>query len=261
LAAKGDVVAFTDDDVVIDSTWLAALVRNFVDPTVAVVNGIALPLELETPAQRWFELTNGFGRGFVRQEHDASTLNPLAAGELGVGANMAIRRSAINTIGLFDEALDCGTLTRSGGDQEYVYRALARGYRVVYEPEALVWHRHRRDWNGLRNTLYSYGVGVYAWWTRCFLVEGEFSVLKLALVWFWWHYVKNLVRALLRRPGHMPFDLALAEFRGALAGPRAYLQARRVLRAQLAAEPIQQVGTLTVEQRRATFSDQSLEVS
>jgi GT2 family glycosyltransferase len=261
LAAKGEVVAFTDDDVEIDPGWLAALVRNFVDPMVAVVNGIALPLELETPAQRWFEKTNGFARGFVRQEHDASTLNPLAAGELGVGANMAVRRSAINAIGLFDEALDCGTITRSGGDQEYVYRALARGYRVVYEPAALVWHRHRRDWSGLRNTLYSYGVGVFAWWTRCLLVEGELTVLKLAARWFWWHYVKNLIRALLRRPGHMPLDLALAEFRGALAGPNAYLQARRVLRAQLAAAPINQAHRLTLDTLPATVTDQSLEVS
>jgi len=261
LAAKGEVVAFTDDDVVIDSAWLAALVRNFADPMVAVVNGIALPLELETPAQRWFESTNGFARGFVRQEHDATTLNPLAAGELGVGANMAIRRSAIDTIGLFDEALDCGTLTRSGGDQEYVYRALARGYRVVYEPEALVWHRHRRDWNGLRNTLYSYGVGVFAWWTRCLLVEGEWTVLKLAIRWFWWHYVKNLVHAVLRRPGHMPLDLALAEFRGALAGPRAYFQAHRVLQAQLAAAPVEQAPALAIDQLPAAVADQSLEVS
>ena len=261
LAANGEVVAFTDDDVVIDSAWLAALVRNFVDPMVAVVNGIALPLELETPAQRWFEQTNCFARGFVRQEHDVSTLNPLAAGELGVGANMAIRRSAIDRIGLFDEALDCGTLTRSGGDQEYVYRALARGYRVVYEPAALVWHRHRRDWNGLRNTLYSYGVGVYAWWTRCLLVEGELTVLMLAIRWFWHHYVKNLIRAALRRPGHMPLDLALAEFRGALAGPRSYLRARRVLRAQLAASPVEQAWALTVDQLPVTVTDQSLEVS
>ncbi len=261
LTAKGEVVAFTDDDVEIDPGWLAALVRNFVDPMVAVVNGIALPLELETPAQRWFEKTNGFARGFVRQEHDASTLNPLAAGELGVGANMAVRRSAIGTIGLFDEALDCGTLTRSGGDQEYVYRTLAHGYRVVYEPAALVWHRHRRDWSGLRNTLYSYGVGVFAWWTRCLLVEGELTVLKLATRWFWRRYVKNLIRALLRRPGHMPLDLALAEFRGALAGPNAYLQARGVLRAQLAAAAIDRAHSLTLDKLPATVTDQSLEVS
>jgi len=36
------------------------------------------------------------------------------------------------------------------------------------------------------------------------------------------------------RPGHIPIDLAWAEFRGALAGPESYLRARRILREQMA---------------------------
>jgi GT2 family glycosyltransferase len=233
-AARGEIVAFTDDDAQIGTGWLAALLRNFSDPMVAIVTGITMPLELETEAQLWFEQTNGFGRGFLRKSFDASTSNPLGAGQVGAGVNMAIRRSAIDQIGLFDEALDGGTLSRSGGDQEYFYRTLARGYRIVYEPAALVWHRHRREWKELRQTFYVYGVGLYAWWTRSFLVEGEWSLLVLAPRWFWQHHIRTLARALLGRPNHVPLDLAFAELRGALAGPGSYLRARGVQREQIA---------------------------
>lgn len=237
LAATGEVVAFTDDDAQVDPGWLAALLRNFSDPMVALVTGITMPFELATDAQIWFERTNGFGRGFVRQQFDNTTTDPLAAGRVGAGVNMAIRRSALAHIGMFDEALDCGTPTRSGGDQEFFYRVLSRGYRVVYDPAALVWHRHRREWEALRQALYGYGVGVFAWWTRALLVEHELPLLKVGPSWFFEHYVGELAKALLKRPGHMPRDLAWAEFRGALTGARSYLRARNALRRQPVAPP------------------------
>jgi GT2 family glycosyltransferase len=225
--ARGEVVAFTDDDARVDQGWLTALLENFEDPTVAVVTGITMPAELETEAQRWFEEKDGFGRGFVRQEYDAETLLPLAAGRVGAGVNMAIRRSAVEEIGLFDLALDGGTLSRSGGDQEFFFRALSRGFRIVYEPRALVWHKHRREWDALRHTLYGYGVGVFAWWTSALLNERETTLLWRAPRWFFEYHVRNLSRALLRRPGHVPLDLAWAEFLGAVAGPASYFRARR----------------------------------
>jgi glycosyltransferase involved in cell wall biosynthesis len=241
-AASGEVVAFTDDDAVIDPGWLPALLRNFDDPTVAIVTGITMPLELETAAQVFFERINAFQRGFVRRVIDDTTLNVLAAGVVGAGVNMAIRRSAVERIGLFDEALDGGTLSRSGGDTEYFYRALAKGYRIVYEPAALVWHRHRREWAALRRTIYGYGVGVFAWWTRALLVERELGVLKLAPRWFWQHHVRNVIRVLLRRRRRLPLDLVLAEFLGALVGPPSYLRSRWWLRRQGQAAGVMQAG-------------------
>jgi GT2 family glycosyltransferase len=230
LSATQEIVAFTDDDARVDAGWLTALLRNFGDPLVAMVTGITMPLELETDAQIWFEWTNGFQRGFERREFDSQTLNPLSAGLVGASVNLAIRRSVIDEIGLFDEALGPGTAARCGEDHEYFYRALSRGHRIVYEPAALVWHRHRREWDSLRRTIHAYGSGVYAWWTRALFVEKELSLLKLAPQYFWQQHIKNLIRALLGRPGHMPLDLAWAEFRGVLAGPGGYRKARRQLR-------------------------------
>jgi glycosyltransferase involved in cell wall biosynthesis len=229
LTASHEIVAFTDDDAEADPAWLDGLLRNFDDPMVALVTGLTLTRELETEAQIWFERTNGFQRGFERREFDLTNLDPLAAGVLGAGVNMALRRAVLAETGMFDEALGPGTECRSGDDHEFYCRVLSRGYRAVYDPAAVVWHRHRREWDALRNQLYGYGVGVFAWWTRALLVEGELGVLRVGPSYFLHYHVMNLVRAFFRRPGSMPFDLACAGFAGALAGPWMYRRGLRRL--------------------------------
>ena len=227
--ARGDVVAFCDDDAISDPEWLRALLRNFNDPLVLCVTGLTMPLELETEAQEWFEQYSPFGRGFRRIVFTRSSINPLAAGRVGAGANMALRKNILGLVGPFDEALDGGTPTKSGGDTEMFSRILSLGYHIVYDPEALSWHRHRKTWEDLRRTVYGYGVGVYAFWTRRLLVEHEFSVFRLAGNWFFRYQLRSLAKSLLRRPCCKPLDLLLAELCGCLAGPRAYLRSRRLI--------------------------------
>ena len=66
--------------------------------------------------------------------------------------------------------------------------------------------------------------------SRAFLIEREMLLLKLAPRWFWQHHVRQLARALLRRPNHVPLDLAWAEFHGAVVGPGRYFASRKKLR-------------------------------
>jgi GT2 family glycosyltransferase len=224
--ASGEIVVFCDDDAVPDRDWLRAHLRNFDDPLVMCVTGLTMPLELETKAQEIFERYSPFGRGFRRKVYDNSTLSPWQAGCAGAGANMSLRRSALEYIGDFDEALDAGTLTYSGGDTEYFSRILSLGFRIVYEPAALSWHRHRRTLEELRQTYYGYGVGAYAAWTRSLMREGEVGVMKGPWAWFRSQQSSTLFRSLLGRPGGLPLDLILAELRGCLAGPWAYFASR-----------------------------------
>jgi GT2 family glycosyltransferase len=228
--AKHEIIAFTDDDAAPDPGWLRALLRNFDDPSVLCVTGLTMPLELETRAQEVFERYSPFGRGFTRAVWDSTKLSSSASGKVGAGVNMALRRSTLEHIGPFDEALDVGTPTHSGGDTEMFSRILSAGYRIVYDPAALSWHRHRRTWSELRRTFYGYGVGVYAAWTRSLLVEGELSGLKLAWNWLRHSQLRALARALLKRRKTVPLDLILAELCGCIAGPRAYLSSCKRLR-------------------------------
>ena len=89
-----------------------------------------------------------------------------ATGDFGTGANMAFRRKIFDRIGPFDPALDVGTLTRGGGDLEMFFRVLKEGYTLVYEPRALVRHRHRRDLLELRSQMTDHGIGFSSYLMR-----------------------------------------------------------------------------------------------
>ncbi|MGH7845184.1 MAG: glycosyltransferase family 2 protein [Candidatus Binatia bacterium] len=223
--AEQDILAFTDDDATPDPGWLRALIKNFADPLVLCVTGLTMPRELQTEAQQSFEHFIGFGAGFRRNVFDGVNHNPLEGWIAGAGVNMALRRTILERVGPFDEALDAGTPTLSGGDNDIFSRILAAGYRIVYEPEALNWHRHRYSWTELRQQFYSYGVGGFAAWTRSLLVDGKLGVLKQT--WAWpQSLLPTLTRTLLRRPGGMPVDLLLAHVLGCAVGPWAYLYSR-----------------------------------
>jgi cellulose synthase/poly-beta-1,6-N-acetylglucosamine synthase-like glycosyltransferase len=225
--ATTDVVAFTDDDAVPEAQWLDSLLRNFDHPLVLATTGLTLPLELETPAQVWFERFTPFGRGYFRQVFNPLYCSPHAAGRVGAGANMALRRSVLDLVGAFDERLDAGTPTRSGGDHEMFARVLSHGYRIVYDPAAVSRHRHRRSWSELRETIYGYGVGVYAMWTGQIFERADVSVTRQALRWATRVQIPALVKALLRRRDAAPLDLVLAELKGCLRGPFAWNASRR----------------------------------
>jgi glycosyltransferase involved in cell wall biosynthesis len=230
-AARGEIVIFTDDDVVVDPGWVAAILEPFAAPRVGAVTGLTLPLELETRAQELFEDYGGFGRGFDRRMFDYTRIAPAAAGMVGAGANMAIRRELIAGMRLFDAALDCGTIARTGGDAYAFYLLLAEGYQIVYTPAALVWHRHRRDYADLRRTLANYSIGGFAFLTRCLFQHGDWQALAIAASWFWHDHMRQLGRALLRRPRSLPLDLVLAQIFACALGPWAYFTSRRDERA------------------------------
>ncbi len=65
-----ELVAFTDDDVVVDPSWLDWLLAAFAEPQVMACSGMVLPLELQTEAQKHFEQYAGFSKGLERRSYD-----------------------------------------------------------------------------------------------------------------------------------------------------------------------------------------------
>jgi len=229
--ANGQIVIYTDDDVVVDAGWVAGILEPFNNPRVGAVTGLTMPLELETEAQELFESYGGFGRGFRRKVFDYTVIAPSAAGMVGAGANMAIRRDLITRMQLFDAELDCGTVARTGGDAYAFYQLLAEGYQIVYTPDALVWHRHRRDYASLRVTLADYSVGGYAFLMRCWLLHGDWQALAVGASWFRYDHLRQLKTTLRRRPHRLPLDLVLVQIRGVFRAPKAYFASRKRERA------------------------------
>ncbi len=163
-AATGTVVAFLDDDILVDPGWLSALAAGFADEEVAAVTGQLLPLELETEAQRLFlAYFHMDRRGWMERRFAAAPAPsphwPLDAWRMGSGGNMAARRGALERAGGFREDLGLGTAARGGEDLFLLWSLIRGGAAVVYRPDALAWHRHHREAEALGKVLFGYGAG------------------------------------------------------------------------------------------------------
>jgi GT2 family glycosyltransferase len=248
LEARGELLAFTDDDVEVEPDWVRALARVFAEaPEVGCVTGLVIPAELETEAQRLFEKYGGFTRGFRRLWHRVEPLRLSrharhhGAGQFGTGANMAFRRSLFDEIGGFDPALDVGTATNGGGDLEMFFRVLQEGYALVYEPAAVVRHRHRREYPALRHQLRQWGMGFVGYVARSAVAYPRELPAFLALMRWWWtgYMAGRVARSLLGRRSGLPLELLRGEMLGALAGLPRYGRAARAAAAIAAQYPDQ----------------------
>jgi GT2 family glycosyltransferase len=223
LEANGDWVVFMDDDVSADAGWLDGLLDAAVAYADAgCITGLVLPLELETDAQILFEKGGGFRKGFQRAVYrpfsEGKPFYPCFPGLFGTGANMAVRRNVVRELGGFDDALDTGAPLPGGGDLDMFYRTIRAGYTLVYEPSALVFHRHRRKMKELRLQYWSWGLGFMSFAAKSYrtdpparrhfrrVVKGEF---KRAFF--------QLIKSLRRQNGVSP-TFPLAQLWGSMAG-------------------------------------------
>lgn len=172
-AARGDFVAFVDDDVQADSRWLQIARRRFEDsPDIACVTGLIIPVELENEAQLLFDRFAGFGKGFDARTYRLSEppedepLFPYTPGRFGSGANAVFRRADLVALGGYDGRLGAGTPAAGGEDTDMYFRVVVSGRALSYEPAAIVWHRHPRTFSEVREHVFTYGVGLGATLTK-----------------------------------------------------------------------------------------------
>ena len=229
--AVGEAVAFTDDDVVVEPKWLEWLARGFAsDPGVACVTGLILPADLETPSAVQIEQFAGFGKGWQRRvfhiTNPTSALFPYAAGEFGSGACTALRREVANEIGGFATDLGAGTRARGGEDLDLYVRVLLAGHLLVYEPAAVIWHRHPDVPQHLRREVFNYGVGLSAMMTKQ-MVDGHARAI-LGRVPAGLRFIRDPAsRKNVRKGPAYPKQFDWIERAGMAAGPIAYLASRR----------------------------------
>jgi glycosyltransferase involved in cell wall biosynthesis len=130
--AKGDVLAFTDDDCQVAENYYAALAREYRDIRgPAVIGGrveIGDPLDLKytyknVPERQTFD---GRNWGFI------------------LGCNFTFNRAAYVAIGPFDERFGPGALFRSADDIDFIIRGYLAGVPVLYTPDTCVYHFHGR---------------------------------------------------------------------------------------------------------------------
>ncbi len=251
-AARGAILVFTDDDVVVDPYWLVELVRPFsLSERVACVSGLIVPLRLDTEAQFWFEAYGGFSRGFSRRCYDmaehrqSSPVYPYCAGSFGTGASMAFSASFLQRMGGFDPALGAGRPTQGGEDIAMFFQVIKQGYTLVYEPRALLYHLHRQEYAALLKQLRGNGVGLTAYLTKNIVDHPQLLCEFLAKVPVGlFLLLRNRyagTTATTQAMASYPRALALAELSAMLSGPFAYLRSCWQMRGERHAIPHQEI--------------------
>ncbi len=137
---NGENVCFIDDDAVADKKWIKNLVENLEDRKVGCVGG-KIELKFEVPFPKEFEkLDNRIFRGFLGGtflgEEKIELNKPLI-----FGSNMCIRKEIFDKIGYFDEELGRTPFSmKCNEDIEIQERILKEGFKIIYEPKAIVYH-------------------------------------------------------------------------------------------------------------------------
>jgi GT2 family glycosyltransferase len=228
--AEGHIVAFLDDDVVVDAAWLDHCVQAFeTADDIACVTGLILPLTLESQSQLLLEQFATFGKGFRRKVYrlpDASAQDPLfpyTVGSIGSGANTAVLREAARELGGFDSTLGPGTPTAGAEDLDLYMRLLQAGHCVVYEPNALVRHEHPRGMRRLGRQAYRYGVGMGALLGKQLVRGPERGRLVRAVPAGARYALDPRSRKNTAKPAGFPRRLDWLERLGMVVGPIAYL--------------------------------------
>jgi len=162
-AAAGEIIAFTDDDCIPAKDWLAQKIKNYSDPNVWACTGrviqqntggasdlfeeiagqdLGTEKRIFTPADVQggvgFILTN-IGKVFAKHMKSRA---PAPFG-IGHGSSLSFRREFFSTTGGCDVRFGAGAPFKGCDDLEMLYRVLKSGHSIIYEPSAVVRHKHR----------------------------------------------------------------------------------------------------------------------
>jgi GT2 family glycosyltransferase len=160
--ARGNLVAFTDDDCVLSADYFIKLIDCYGQDSEPVIRGGRV--ELGNPEDIDFT---------TKRDLRSSRLMDIAkAAGFILGCNMALPREAIVRVGLFDERFGAGGLFRSAEETDFVCRAYLAGIPIEYVPDMIVFHYHGRTMpHEIRRLHFDYCVGKGAIYAKYCCIE------------------------------------------------------------------------------------------
>lgn len=164
--ARGEVLVFTDDDVLVEPAWFGTIVRavRAAGPRSAITGRV------------WPMAPPG-GGGYVpstKTDPDAAAYEGRIGADVFFGGNMAFYRAAAEEVGGFDERL------HRAQDNDYGFRLLEAGYRILYHPDAAVHHRAWRSDRGYLRHRWHYGLGQGAYYAKHLSLRDRYMLRRLA---------------------------------------------------------------------------------
>ncbi len=145
--SKGDILAFLDDDVIVDRNWLKKLKECYEETNADVVGGRAY-LKFEKEPPDW--LGQQF-RTFLSLVDFGDDRQFFSGGDGLWGVNLSFRKSVLEAVGGFDENLGRrGSELIAGEDTVLLKKIASLKKKIVYEPSAIVRHLigpERLEWD------------------------------------------------------------------------------------------------------------------
>ncbi len=129
-AASGEIVAYLDDDARPDPHWLQYLAQTFMTTDYAAVGGPNIPPPNESRIAQCVAHAPGGPVPVLLSDHEAEHIP---------GCNMAFRKAALRSIGGFDPQFWV-----AGDDVDLCWRLRDAGFKIGFNPGAMVWHHRRR---------------------------------------------------------------------------------------------------------------------
>ena len=144
--ARGEILVFADDDIIAAPLWLEMILENFKSKDVALVGGKILP-RWEGKIPDWIDLFKNYTKygwtiGYLSLL-DFGDKAKIIPGKYVFGCNFSIRKKILFECGGFHPDAMPEELIKYRGDGETALAntVQAKGYKIMYEPTALIYHR------------------------------------------------------------------------------------------------------------------------
>ncbi len=196
-AARGRIVAFTDDDVTVDSRWLQNLTQPILDNDCAGTAGRILLGEFEQPS--WLAISGPHNLGGSLVQFDLGD-EQVVLDRAPFGASMAFQKSLFEKFGGFRTDLGRSGKSLIGNeDTEFGMRLIRAGLRLLYVPSAIVYHpvfeerltkRYFRSyWFGLGRSLVRQRGEQFSFWMvpRAYVAEFRRRLHWMSMAERYWY--------------------------------------------------------------------------
>lgn len=204
--AKGDIVAFIDDDAVLEPDYFNIIEKIFSDKNISGIAGRILVGET--------------GKPYAKTHRDKLEDLSILRWNRFLGGNMVFRKCVFGQVGLFDERFGVGTEWAAAEETDIFFRLNYCGLKMMYDPKLIVYHPAEagsdKSKASLNCKLYSYGKGHGACFAK-HVIQFKRPIMNLL---FLWELIKPVLRViqciLLFRGGHISKYVAI--YNGKLAG-------------------------------------------
>ena len=153
--SEGDILVFLDDDVYLRSQFFQEILTPFQDPSVGIVGGVNLAppgiqgsekisaVLMSSPFLWLRSVARYTPRGGIRESDEAEI----------IGCCMAVRKTAFNQAGGFPlDVIPCE-------ENMLIRRIQLLGWKVIYDPFAIVYHKRAPFPGGYMQKVFDYGTG------------------------------------------------------------------------------------------------------